>query len=140
MKNLLVVTVMCSLLVLSAGIYAAGETKTEEGKKITENAILLDPNFVNILKIGEYAWFTEEENAGSTGYSWQAYVDDSGIYELIKIVSAYPHVKATGAPGRIAWKIKAIKEGEGAIKFELIPPGKKDEKEKDITVKLVVKK
>jgi predicted secreted protein len=49
-------------------------------------------------------------------------------------------VKATGAPGRIAWKIKAIKEGEGAIKFELIPPGKKDEKEKDITVKLVVKK
>jgi predicted secreted protein len=142
MKNLLVVTVMCSMLVLSAGIYAAQETKTEEGEKITEKEILLDPNFENILKIGEYAWFTEEENAGSTGYSWQAYVDNSGVYELVKIVSAYPHVPigVTGAPGRIAWKIKAINEGKGAIKFELIRPGKKHEKVKDITVKLVVKK
>ncbi len=139
MKNLLVLTVMCSMLVLSAGIYAAQETKTDEGK-ITEEAILLNPHFENQLKIGEYAWFTEEENAGSSGYSWQAYVDNSGVYELVKIVSAYPHVKASGAPGRIAWQFKAIKEGKGAIKFKLIPPGKKQGKEKDITVKLVVKK
>lgn len=138
MKKLVFITLTIFILLLAASVYAAEETKTDS-VIVTQDAILLNPHFDNLLKIGESAWYTEEENAGSTGYTWQAYIDNSGVYELVKIVKAYPQVKATGAPGRVAWEFKMIKEGIGNIKFDLLPPGKK-EPETTIVVKLEVKK
>ena len=94
--------------------------------------ILLNSHFVNKLKVGgELAWFIKDYNA-STGYTWQCYPDNSGVYEISEQVTLHPSTDAVGVPGSIIWKFKAIAKGKGNIAFELMPPGSKEPSERII--------
>ena len=81
--------------------------------------ILLSSTFTNRMKIGEKpGWVILDDNP-LNGYTWQFIPDNSGTYELIETNTLYPSLKGeNGVPGKIVWKFKAIKEGEGLILFK----------------------
>lgn len=90
---------------------------------------LVIKNFSYPLKIGEVGCFSGEESA-STGYSWKAIVDNSGVYELAE-KEVHPQMPPIpGASAMIIWKFRAVKEGKGSLIFELYTPGKREPIEK----------
>jgi len=97
-----------------------------------KEAVLLNSQFVNKLAVdGEPGWFLKEYNA-STGYMWRYRPDNSGVYEVVEETLLHPSTDATGVPGMIIWKFKAIREGRGSAMFELYPPTGKEPVEKTV--------
>lgn len=102
-----------------------------------KEGILLNSHFVNKMSIkGELGWFSRELNA-STGYHWSCIPDNSGVYEIVEEIVLHPSTDAVGVPGMIIWKIKAVREGKGAVMFELFPPAEKETAER-IVIKIEV--
>ncbi len=97
-----------------------------------KEGIALNSKYVNKMKTnGELGWFLKEENA-STGYRWNCYPDNSGVYELVEEGTLHPSTEAAGVPGMKFWKFKAVGKGKGAVKFELLPPATKEAAEEVI--------
>jgi len=120
-KNAPVKSIPCNAL--------TGENATLLGRPLMgENGILLSEHFTNRVQInGELAWFMEEDNSGSTGYTWGYTPDNSGVYELVEEILLHASVPgATGVPGQKIWKFKAVRAGTGGILFELYPPGQNE--------------
>jgi predicted secreted protein len=92
----------------------------------TEQGILLTSSFINKMSVsGELGWFPRETNA-STGYTWRCTPDNSGVYEIVGETLLHPSTDAVGVPGMTLWQFKAVREGHGAVMFELFPPASKE--------------
>ncbi|MDY6783256.1 MAG: protease inhibitor I42 family protein [Cyanobacteriota bacterium] len=88
----------------------------------SENGIILNSHFDNKMAVnGELGWLIREFNA-STGYTWRFTPDNSGVYELVEEIALHPSTEESGVPGKIMWKFKGVKAGNGSILLELYPP------------------
>ena len=73
----------------------------------------------------------------STGYSWHFTSDDSGVYEVVETVTLHASTKAEGVPGKMIWKFKAVRPGNGSALFELLPPESDESAQKNF-IKIAV--
>ena len=97
--------------------------------QLTEG-IFLNTHLTNKMSInGEQGWFTRENNV-STGALWSCIPDNSGVYEVVEVISLHPSTDAVGTSGMKMWKIKALKKGKGFLIFELFMPTAHEPSEK----------
>ncbi|URZ04426.1 hypothetical protein CLROS_027030 [Clostridium felsineum] len=79
------------------------------------NEVLLVPNRLNVLKVGQKGWIILESNTASTGYSWRLIPNNKGIYTVDRHFYLPPAPLIPGTPGRDIWVIKAVKMGRDTI-------------------------
>ena len=91
--------------------------------QLQQGSVMLRPSSPNVLKPGQTAFLSQQENPG-TPFFWVIKADDPTLVSVDR-QQAFPHPTDPLATGTHAWRVRALHPGKTVLHLDFVGPGKR---------------